>query len=141
MIYVHKTTGRTPRNALILLGILSLMIGLRATVGLALFWVILVGVFLLPLAWDLITDRRTRLEITPDHVAWERPAGDAHLIASDIAKIDLRIRLDQSVKMQITLMSGAVRTAPPEALPDARTLEDALKSARYDVRRHPFALI
>lgn len=141
MTFTHETTGRTPRNALILITILAALVIARLTVGLALIWMVLIGVFLIPLAWDLITDRRTRLHINEAEILWERPGGKAHLRARDIAKIDLRIRLDQSVKMQITLISGGVRTAPPEALPGARALEDALKSMGYVVRRHPFALI
>ena len=137
----HYTTGRSVKNMATLLAIVVALIIAKIWIDLALGWVIFLLLFCLPLAWDLATDRRTMFEIYPEGLYWSRANADAQVPASEIAHVDLKLRLDRSVKLQVRLQSGEVITAPPETLPKADPLEAGLREAGYDVRRHPFALI
>ena len=139
--YRYVTQGRSTGN---LIALIVLLLGLGAArlgLDLALGWIILGLLVALPLAWDILSNRQTVLEVRPEAIAWQRPGGGADIPAPEIAHIDLKLRLDRSIKLQLQLNSGQTITAPPEAMPKAPDLEAALRAAGYDVRRHPFALL
>lgn len=139
--YLYETRGRNPKTITVFLGLAGALIALLTLVQMAWGWGLFFGLFLLPLAWDILSDRRTLLRISPVAVAWARPGGAAEVPRAEIAHLDLRIRLDQSVKLQVQLRDGRCLSAPPEALPGPAALERALVAAGYEVRRHPFALL
>ena len=140
-IYRHVTRGRSPGNYTALGAILVGLICARLWLDLAWGWIVLGLVVCVPLLWDILSNRETLLEIRPEVIIWQRPKGTAEIPAKEISHIDLKLRLDRSVKLQVRLHNGTSLTAPPEAMPKAPMLEEALHRAGYNVRRHPFALL
>jgi len=133
--YQHVARARSARGVLALAATwgcaLFLLLGLGALPVITL----LLFVAGIPLAYDLIRDRQSQFEISPDTLSWEVPNGSGEVALASVVQAHLTFRLDLSAKLGLRLTDGRLITVPLSCLPGPHRLERALLDRNIKVVR------
>lgn len=127
----------------------------RAVLGLVSAWAILaggwlwldaetwivagLGLFTLPLLWELITGKVARLVLDDTKLTWQSGTSTGHIALTRIDHLRLDRRFDGSLRLSVQLDDGSRQRLPPDCVPPGPKLEEAATRAGLRLERHPFS--
>jgi len=139
--YAYETTGRN-RATLVTLALIWVAIALAIWLLNAALWMMaILGAFTLPALYDLITARRSGLNLSSDGLTWFSGQRKGTITWDQISHIRLDTRLDLSVRTTAMLITGRKVRLPLEATPPADAFEKTLTDRGIKVERHHFSLM
>lgn len=139
--YAYETNAR---NRATLITVVTVWVALTFALFMldAAPWLMAVlGAFTLPALYDLITARKSGLNLTSDGLSWFSGKRAGAITWDQISHIRLDTRLDLSVRTTAMLITGRKIRLPLEATPPADTFEQILTDRGIKVERHHFSLM
>ncbi len=99
------------------------------------------GLFTLPIVWDLWRDPQSGLSLSETELSWYSGRRQVTLEPHEISYVRLDTRLDFSVRATAVLRTGRKIRVPFESTPPHQAFEDALTACGIATQRHHFTLM
>lgn len=136
----HRTTGRSVKALLTLLGVYAFLLFLWLVLHASPFWLGFGLLVTLPAVWEFAIAKPAGLTLDDAGLRWFSGRVADQIDLSGIERVRLDTRLDFSVKATVLTTEGRKMRIPQDALPAHRAFEDALRARDIRVDRHFFAL-
>lgn len=139
--YAYETTGRNRATVITVVLVWAALVLAILVLDAAPWLVGLVGLFTLPAIYDLVSARRSGLNLDSSGLSWFSGRREGNITWDQISHIRLDTRLDLSVRTTVLLITGRKIRLPLEVTPLADTFESILTERGIKVERHHFSLM
>lgn len=137
----YRRIGRSRRNITVFAAVWAVLLGLLILVDAAPWIIAFLGMFTLPLLWEIIRNPVSHLTLDDGALAWHSIVSADRVPLSMIDKVRFDRRLDLSMRVSLLLTDGRKIRLPHDALPPPERLEQALQTRGIHTERHPFSLM
>ena len=141
MTLQFRRIGRSRRNVVALALTWAVLLGMLVILGAAIWIVIFLWLFTLPLAWEVWRNPESRLTLDRGALEWSGILGADSVPLRMIEKVRFDRRLDMSVRVTVVLTDGRKVRLPHDVLPPHDQLEQAFQSLDIPTERNPFSLM
>lgn len=141
MSLAFRRTGRSRRNLVVLALVWAVLLGMLAALNAAVWIVLFLWLFTLPLAWEVWRNPESRLALDDRALDWQGILGADRVPLALIEKVRFDRRLDLSMRVTLVLTDGRKIRLPHDVLPPHDRFEAALQAQGVRVERHPFSLL
>ncbi len=141
MSLTHRRIGRAPRNIAVLALVWAVLLAMLAILGAAIWIVMFLWLFTLPLAWEVWRNPESRLVLDAHSLEWQGILGGDSVPLTMIEKVRFDRRLDMSMRVTLVLKDGRKLRLPHDVLPPPERLEAALQTQGIATERNPFSLM
>lgn len=136
----HHNHGRSPRTFVVLAAYIGFLIFL-AYIGTLEWILIILALFAVPAAIDLIRNPVTEFHLSDTEIRWKNSGQEAELPLSRVQKARFDTRWDFSVRVTLIMIDNSKLRIPQDAAPPHQTLEQAFKDRGLKTERHHFRVI
>jgi len=135
---VFARQGRSPRVAVLLMGIYAVLVAAIVLIEAAWWLMAALAVPTLPALWGLFANPSAGMRLSADQLAWHSGQRHGDLRLNEIDHMRFDTRWDFSVRVTVILKTGKRLRLPDESLPPHRPLEAAFAAQGVRVVRHHF---
>ena len=133
--------GRSRRNVVALVLIWTALLAMLVLLQAAIWIVVFLWLFTLPLAWEIWKNPESRLTLDTYEIGWQGILGGDRGTLKQIDKVRFDRRLDMSMRVTLVLADGRKIRLPHDVLPPHERLEAALQAQGVRTERNPFSLM
>lgn len=137
----YERIGRSRRNIIVFAVVWAVLLSLLFVVDAAPWIIAFLGMFTLPLLWEILRNPVSRLTLDDGALAWHSIVSADSVPLMLIDKVRFDRRLDLSMRVTLLLTDGRKIRLPHDALPAPERLEQALQARGIHTERHPFSLM
>jgi hypothetical protein len=141
MTLQFRRTGRSRRNIAVLALIWAVLLAMLVILGAAIWIVVFLWLFTLPLAWEVWRNPESRLTLDRAALEWSGILGADSVPLTMIEKVRFDRRLDMSMRVTVVLTDGRKLRLPHDVLPPHERLEQAFRALDIRTERNPFSLM
>lgn len=137
----YHRSGRSIKNIALLILSWAILIALYVLVDAAPMIIAVLGLFTLPLAWEIGRNAQSHLTFDQTTLSWHSLLGHDTLPVKMIDGVRFDRRLDLSVRVTLRLTDGRKIRLPHDVTPPHRPFRTALEEAGVRTEFHQFSLI
>ena len=141
MTHSFARSGRSAPTALLLLAVWLIVISSVIVISLVWWIAVLMLIFTLPAAWDMISNRQSRLTLDDAALSWQSGRHKGRVPLAEITKVRIDRRLDLSYRIAFVKTDGRKLRLPPDTQPPVDEFEKALNAQGVTTERNPFSLL
>ncbi|SHJ64507.1 hypothetical protein SAMN05444000_11142 [Shimia gijangensis] len=136
----HNNQGR---NKVTVLGLAAavLVLAFLQSVGTMPWLLIMLGLFAVPAAIDVIRNPKTQFSLTEEKLSWKNSGQTAELPLARIESARFDTRWDFSVRVTLTLIDKSKLRIPQDVMPYHATLEKEFEALNIPTERQHFRVI